>query len=196
MKTNLKTKIGFGIGSLIIMIITLFFVLSQNITGQKKGDPAKSDKNQPKVDIKVNKQVDKNGNITQYDSTYTWAWSGNGEIPADIDSIFKSMQSNFNYSIFNDSLFFSMPFGLNHFQLSDSTWDLGHFRNFFDEDFGNLDKFMEQHNKLIEKYFHRKPYLKIPENKKDKTSDIQDSKKQKKENSIKTEKISGKSVSI
>ena len=198
MKTNMKTKIGVGIGFLIILTLG-FLMLTQNISGQKKGNPTKSDNNKPKVDIKVNKQVDKNGNITSYDSTYSWSWSSDGSIPEDIDSIFKSFHNeNFNFSIFNDSLFFSMPLGFNPSVLNDSIGNHEFYKDFFDEDFGNIEKFFNQHNQLIEKYFRHDPYLKIPDNSKvNPPAEKNDNKiAPKQNNKIKTEKISGTNAGV
>lgn len=51
----------------------------------------------PKVDIKVNKEFDRNGNIIRYDSTYTYIYTypnGNKET-INIDSIFNSFRPYF-----------------------------------------------------------------------------------------------------
>jgi hypothetical protein len=193
MKTNLKTEIGIGFSTLLISFFVLF-IIAQNTSGQKKGDPGKKEGNQPKEDVKVNKQFDKDGNMIAYDSTYSWSWSNNENMPENIDSIFKSFHNrDFNFSIFNDSLFFSMPLGFKSELLNDSLWNRDIFKNFFNEDFGNMDKFFEQHNKLIEKYFRHDPYLKIPDNSKvtPPPAEKDEKIKPREDNKIKTEKISG-----
>lgn len=70
-------------------------------------------RNKPKIDIKVNKQYDENGNIIGYDSTYSYSYSSNG--------------NTFNFGnniMFNDSLF------IDNFMNTDSL---------FNEDFNNFD---------------------------------------------------------
>jgi hypothetical protein len=44
--------------------------------------------NQPKVHIDVKRQYDQNGNLSQYDSVYSWYWSGKGHLPMEYDSLF------------------------------------------------------------------------------------------------------------
>ncbi|MCB0481718.1 MAG: hypothetical protein KDC83_09815 [Flavobacteriales bacterium] len=62
---------------------------------------------QPDVKIDVNKEIDEHGNITRYDSTWSWSYSGNGNV----DSIMSHMgitQQIFSGGGFNDP-FFQMP---------------------------------------------------------------------------------------
>lgn len=77
-------------------------------------------KNQPKIDIKVKKEYDDNGNITRYDSSYssTYYYSNGNLSQEEMDSILNNFKPFFfdNYSnildhsfdnfFFNDSLFF------------------------------------------------------------------------------------------
>lgn len=62
--------------------------------------------NEPKVDIKVNREYDENGNVTRYDSTWTSTWSSpsySGTFP---DSSFQFDSSFGDFSMFGiDSLF-------------------------------------------------------------------------------------------
>lgn len=51
--------------------------------------------NQPKEDIKVNKEYDKNGNLIRYDSTYTYYYSNIDENRAAADSIYNKFQEMF-----------------------------------------------------------------------------------------------------
>ena len=59
---------------------------------------------QPKVDIKVNKEYDDQGNIIRFDSVYISTYSG--EISAISDSLF----NNFDLQNFNGQTFFNNPF--------------------------------------------------------------------------------------
>jgi hypothetical protein len=75
--------------------------------------------NKPQVSWKVNKRYDDNGNLTGYDSTYSWSYSSNGAANSDAgaDSMLNVFRQQFNGfpSFFpqgfgaafgNDSLFF------------------------------------------------------------------------------------------
>jgi hypothetical protein len=192
MKTNLETKVSIGFLTAIAIVFVLA-VFSQNISGQKQDNPAKENGNKPKVDIKVNKETDKDGNITRYDSTYSWSWSSDGNTPENVDSVFNSMRSHFfRNSIFNDSLFLSMPLDLKVPFYNDSTLDSYFESDFFNNGFGNMEKLFREHNKLMEKYFHHEPLLKVPDNKETLPSDKNgESAKPSEQNKIKTEKISG-----
>lgn len=65
-------------------------VMAQDKTGKSKA--------QPDVRVKVQKEYDDQGNITRYDSTYSYSWSGDGETPCDIDSLFKGFNRGFGFS--------------------------------------------------------------------------------------------------
>jgi len=89
-------------------------------------------KNNPKIDIKVNKEYDDNGNVIRYDSSYTYIYthpSGKTE-ELNIDSIFGSFKPfmfNRGFDLMKD------PF--NRFFEEDTFYQ----RHFFDDDF-----FMQQ----------------------------------------------------
>lgn len=89
-------------------------------------------KNNPKIDIKVEKEYDENGNIIRYDSSYTYIYThpnGNSE-ELNMDSIFESFRPYFfdrGFDIMHD------PF--NRFFDKDTFYQ----RHFFDDDF-----FMQQ----------------------------------------------------
>ncbi|MBU0765545.1 MAG: hypothetical protein KJ607_11985 [Bacteroidetes bacterium] len=83
--------------------------------------------NKPKVDIKVNKEYDKNGNIIRYDSSYTaWYNFRGGDVPSGFDS-----------------LFFPMPY-MPEFDPGMNPFD--HFMTdpFFADDFFNHDFFRDE----------------------------------------------------
>jgi hypothetical protein len=74
-----------------IFILSISAACSQN-------KEEKNAKNQPKVDVKVNKQYDDKGNVIGYDSTYSFSYSDTTGSPAN-DSIFSKFfnfpQGNF-----------------------------------------------------------------------------------------------------
>ncbi|MCG2461218.1 hypothetical protein K8352_10700 [Flavobacteriaceae bacterium F89] len=49
----------------------------------------------PKVEWKVNKKYDENGNVIGYDSIYSWSYSNHGNVPPEMnaDSIMQSFRS-------------------------------------------------------------------------------------------------------
>jgi hypothetical protein len=44
---------------------------------------------EPKVHIDVKRDYDPYGNLSRYDSVYSWYWSGRGNLPEEYDSIFR-----------------------------------------------------------------------------------------------------------
>jgi hypothetical protein len=68
--------------------------------------------NQPKEDVRVNKEYDKNGNLIRYDSTYTYYYSNIDGNKAKADSIFNNfrkmfdIQYPFSKKSYFDDLFF------------------------------------------------------------------------------------------
>ena len=94
--------------------------------------------NKPKISYKVNKQVDKNGNLIKYDSTYTYVYSGTeGKAfsALNTDSILnnfstepfklfnKKNKSSFNDDMFFDEHFFDNTFFEKQIQLNNSLFD-------------------------------------------------------------------------
>jgi hypothetical protein len=61
--------------------------------------------NEPKVDVKVNKQYDENGNLIAYDSTYVWSYSNasGNQVDVNIDSVLSRFKPMINpdYSPFS-----------------------------------------------------------------------------------------------
>ncbi len=81
----------------------------------------------PKVQVKVNKVYDENGNVVRYDSTYSWSYSSQStENKIDVDSLINRFMPYF-HKHFSNSLnkSFSDPF----FNLDDSNMMLDFFNN-------------------------------------------------------------------
>ncbi|MGJ1335760.1 hypothetical protein ACR784_07905 [Sphingobacterium multivorum] len=96
--------------------------------------------NQPKEDIKVNKEYDENGYLIRYDSTYTYYYSNieGDEIVA--DSIFNNFRNMFE----NNYSFSTMPY-FNDLFFEDSLLKYGFYKNdFFHERFMNNMQQMER----------------------------------------------------
>lgn len=107
----------------LLISLVLFSFVSQN----KNSDiyvPDNEDslmKNQPKVDVKVNKKYDENGNLIQYDSSYSVIYSSPGtDIQfnnMDSDSLMAMMRKHMKMNnLFDNDPFFdnSSGFGFNH----------------------------------------------------------------------------------
>ncbi len=107
-----------------IYLIVLLFVIT---TLPKILYSQNQKSNQPDEQISINKEYDNNGNITRYDSTYSWTWSNNGnqnindsmsvKIP-DIfnDKFFFDNQFNNQFNILNDTIFFGSDSMFNNFE--------------------------------------------------------------------------------
>ena len=82
----------------------------------------------PKVDIKVNKVYDDNGNLVRYDSTYVWTYSNveGDSVTINADTLLSKFKPLFN-DRFPD---FKTP-GFNDFIFNDSTF----YRDFFSPDY-------------------------------------------------------------
>jgi len=100
--------IRIGIITIAISVISI----SCNVQAKKQVIESKSDRNMPETNIKVDKKYDKNGNVIQYDSTYSYFYSNAGKYPEMRDSIFnnfrKSFYQKFSFSrdpFFNDLFF-------------------------------------------------------------------------------------------
>ncbi len=107
---------------LFLLLSIPFFVVSCNAqSGEKRmAEPSSGqDSIQPKVDVRVNKQYDENGNLIAYDSVYFWSYTNKtGEpVEVDIDSVlsqfkpmidmrFPDFFDHHQNDFFGDSLFY------------------------------------------------------------------------------------------
>lgn len=120
--------------TLIIVTILISFIVFLSFSNQKTNSEYNNRIGKdtvytnPKVDIKVNREYDENGNIIRYDSSYTYIYThpnGNTE-ELNIDSIFNSFKPYFfdhGFDIIND------PF--NNFFNEDTFYQ----RHFFDDNY-------------------------------------------------------------
>jgi hypothetical protein len=114
----------------IVMVVVAVFLGYLNCNGQIENNDTAKDKNNPKTNIKVNKEYDNQGNLIRYDSTYSYSYSN-------MD----------NDTVFNDSIF-NIVRGhyIDHFLSSDDPF----FKDFFfrdslmKDDFFNDDFFMKR----------------------------------------------------
>jgi hypothetical protein len=137
MKTNensLPLIYGFLIIAVAILAPDFTMAQQENATPQKQ--------NEPKVQINVNRELDENGNVVRYDSTYSWSWSSTDT--AGMGTQFQFKQS-FGNNPFGDE-FFSDSFipGFNDSLLTDP------FMQQFEQNFSNMDKIMEEQMKMFD----------------------------------------------
>ena len=128
----------------ITYLVLLAFAIFTSCEGQtkkknKSGETISThteEKGNPKVDIKVNKHYDKNGNLVSYDSTYSSYYSSRKGDKILLDSMFKEFKpgfsqqfpllndKHFNELFFNDSLlyndFFHNDFFSKRFELNEA----------------------------------------------------------------------------
>ncbi len=89
---SFEYKIVFSYAGL--MSLLSFFILLSPVFSQ---EDKPIQKNEPKIHYDVKKEFDKDGNLTGYDSTFSWYWSDRGFGIHDFDSLFEEFDQNFNF---------------------------------------------------------------------------------------------------
>lgn len=111
-----------------LKIIPIFFLLFFNCSGQQKNE---ENNVKPDENITVNKAYDEEGNLTRYDSIYSYSYSSNGKLN---DSIKMQFQRHFkNHSFFNESFYDDF------FERDSISGEFNH-ENFFFDGFMNQDE--------------------------------------------------------
>ena len=131
----------------LLILLSFFTLISCNAQDKKEEDNKNSKNltktNKPKIDYKVNKEYDENGNLIRLDSTYTYYYSNIDKDAMMKDSIFQKINAHFNkHSPFGESFY-------DDFFQDDSFNE----EDFFQEDFfrGNFKKNREMMNKMMQK---------------------------------------------
>jgi len=111
---------------LILLLVIPFLMVSCNAQTSSDGNVTENrqtkkelNANQPKVDIKVNKVYDENGNLIGYDSTYVWSYTNEygdsvmvnpdsvlNQFKPVIGSNFPEFFKDYDQEFFGDSLFY------------------------------------------------------------------------------------------
>ena len=94
--------------NIILLLVVLF---SANIIYAQN-----SNQTEPKIDIKVTKKTDENGNIISYDSTYVKTWTSSNVSQTEIDSLMQEFSSRFGNLGFTDDEFFQPFAGVKSFE--------------------------------------------------------------------------------
>lgn len=76
----------------LIPILMLFFFVGHTQEKNLK----QTDSTMPKENIQVNKQYDENGNLTRYDSIYSYSYSGSNKMNDSLNAVFESYFKNKN----------------------------------------------------------------------------------------------------
>ena len=113
--------------------------------------------NQPKVSWKVNKQLDKNGNVIAYDSTYTWSYTDTSGAPVsvNVDSVMGAFNGYFNNNF--PSLWgrnFPNPFP-NDSTFSNDFFQPNYFQNLWQDNFFNMENMFRQMDSLHNQFFQQ-----------------------------------------
>ena len=125
----------------------IIFIFSISVFGQDKDQDA-SESKEPEVKTETRKEFDENGNLSRYDSVYTWKWSDEGSFN---EEFFKNFEENFKqfhkgWEGFGEE--FMSKFYLDdkahekfkdiqenfEFNFPDSTFFEDHFKKFFKDD--------------------------------------------------------------
>jgi len=131
--------------NIILIVLSTLFLTSCNAQTKKEFAKELTDvskeKIQPKIDYKVNKEYDENGNLIRLDSTFSYYYSNINKDVMINDSIFKkfndyfSINSSFNNLRFDD--FFKQDF----------------FRGDFDRNQKFMNKMLRRMDSLKNKFF-------------------------------------------
>ncbi len=122
-------------------------------------EPQKENKkNTPNESWTVNKEMDENGNIIRYDSTYTWSYSTieGDSVNVNVDSLMQSFQQYFDDrmpSLFGDNFMAPM---LNDSMLRHDFFSDDFFQRRFEDDFFDMDKMFERMDSIRNQFFREK----------------------------------------
>ena len=140
----------------------MLIFISTNIKSQNIEIPDQTKNNKPDVHINVNRELDNNGNVIRYDSTYTWSWSNNGNQNMNGKFFTDSTNSKFsnhlgNTDLLNDPFFKSFSFSndtTNNHILNNSNFDAMQ---------QQMIEMMQRQQQMINEMFNQQQISPIPE---------------------------------
>jgi hypothetical protein len=135
-----------------IMVVALF---TFGCNAQSVDNSEKSTENKPVEHWKVDKQVDENGNVVRYDSTYTWSYSNmtGDSVNVNVDSLMQSFESYFNDrmpDVFGQSFMEPM---MNDSLLRRDFFADNYFHDRFKDEFFDVDKMIQQMDSMRSQFF-------------------------------------------
>ena len=139
----------------LLFAITVVALFTFGCNAQSVDKDKKSTQNKPKESWKVDKEVDENGNVIRYDSTYTWSYSNvDGDtVNVNVDSMMQSFQNYFNDrmpSVFGQNLMEPM---MNDSLLSRDFFAEDYFHDRFKDAFFDMDKMFQQMDSIRSQFF-------------------------------------------
>ncbi|GAB4251673.1 MAG: hypothetical protein Kow0079_05790 [Vicingaceae bacterium] len=139
---------------LVLLSVVAVLLNGCNAQDKDKNETSNEVQPKPKVSWKVNKEVDENGNIIRYDSTYTWTYSSNGEhVNVNVDSVLNAFNSYFNTQMpgfFDKSIM--DPFWNDSLLHKDFLMD-DYFYQRFHENFLQMDEMFKRMDSIRNKFF-------------------------------------------
>ncbi len=129
---------------ILILVLTVMMFGACDAQTESKTQPNNnelSNKTKPKIDYKVNKEYDKDGNLIRYDSVYTYYYSNVDKDALINDSIFQKLNEHFE----NNSLLSQNPLFKDLIDKDQSLED-----DFFTEDF--FQKSFERNQQLMNEF--------------------------------------------
>jgi hypothetical protein len=140
-----------------LLIISGFFSCSYAQTVDLGTTPKKN--NQPDVHVNVNRELDNNGNVIRYDSTYSWSWSSDSGQP--IPENFFNDSSKLGS--LNKNMFFNDPF-FNSFG-ADSTLNPSFNDPFFNNFENQMQEMMQRQKEMMDELLGQPPIISAPDQK-------------------------------
>jgi hypothetical protein len=143
--------------ALVIALVTLGCNAQDHSVKEKaKAGKGENTKNQPKESWTVKKEMDENGNVIGYDSTYTWSYTNTegDSVSVDADSVMQSFRSYFSEqmpSLWGQS--FIDPFMNDSLQDHDFFAE-DYFHKRWEKDIFDMDKMFRQMDSLRNQFFN------------------------------------------
>jgi len=128
---------------------------SQPEKGTDKKEVKKEEQNAPKESWTVKKEMDDNGNVIGYDSTYTWSYStmDGDSVTVDVDSMMNSIQSYFGKTmpgVWDKSIMDPM---MRDSLLPRELFSDNYFEQRWKDDYFDMDKMFEEMDSLRNMFF-------------------------------------------
>ncbi len=141
---------------IVIILLSIFTLVGCNAQEKKELDKNKTEISKeiikPKIDYKVNKEYDENGNLIRLDSTYTYYYSNIDKDAMMNDSIFKKFNKHFKMkSPFDNSLF--DDFFKDNSYVEDDFFKEDFFRGNFKRNQEMMNQIMQRMDSLKNKFF-------------------------------------------
>jgi hypothetical protein len=144
----------------------VFLFSSSFAFGQSVESTIPDNKNQPDVHINVNRELDNNGNVIRYDSTYSWSWSSDGS--QNSQQFYMNDSNNAVFFKFFDNQDFPNEQFNNPFDNNIDSLFSQHFNNsYFENMEKQMQEMMQRQQEMMNEYFGQPPLISTPEEKND-----------------------------